>query len=422
VNLKDKHIVVVDTGLALSITQVLARSFGKVSYYLPNDESYPCSDKDEIGTGINGVTRIYELFDCIHLDPKDRTVDCFFFPDIGFSGLQEHLIDLGYPVAGSLCSDLMELDKEKFYKTLAKAGLPVAPTVTIIGTEKLYAYLKTHKNVVVKISKHRGMTETRKVLDLNDAEPWLDDLECKLGRRKMTQKFIVQDMIESDCEIGMDSLCLDGEHPENSMIGIEAKDSGYFGAVVKEFPPIMQNINDAMKPTFARLGFRGFHSNEIRITEKGEAYSIDDTCRQPSPPGELFPEMYKDFSQAIWDLAHDKMPALNPVAKYGAELILTSEWYGKGHWLKVSYPEEIAQFVKLKNFCKKDGDYWIVPNDNDNYIGAVVATGDNPDKVMAQCLEYAGQVKGYKVTFNDSAFCEVSEACKAAEKHGVKIL
>src|SRR5512138_29010 len=155
-DLKSKTVCVVDTGLALHLAQVLARSFGTVLYYLPDSDAYPTVERDEIGTGIEGVTRIYDLYEHIHVDEAERDVDLFFFPDIGFAGMQNHLLELGYAVAGSLYSDIMELDKEKFYKTLGKVGLPVAPTEKVVGTEALRAHLKKHQNVVVKISKHRG--------------------------------------------------------------------------------------------------------------------------------------------------------------------------------------------------------------------------------------------------------------------------
>jgi hypothetical protein len=423
-NLKNKSILIVDTGLATHMAQVMARSFGKVFYFIPDSDAYPETDRDEIGCGIPSVERVHDIYEHIHVDPAERDVDLFFFTDTGFSGLQNLLLEMGYNVAGSLYSDLMELDKDKFYRTLAKIGLPVAPTTKIVGVANLRKHLQKHTEVVVKISKHRGLTETRKVCDYGDAEPWLDDMEANLGMKKDDQIFLVQEMIESECETGMDSLCLDGQHPDNSMMGIEAKDAGYFGCVVKKYPAIIQDINDKMAPIYKKLGYQGMHSNELRITKDGVAYSIDETCRMPSPPGELFFEMYEDnnFAQAIWDLGEGTMPTLKPKAKYGAEIILTSEWYGKGHWLKVSFPKEIEQFVKLKNFCIRDGEYWVIPNDNDGYIGAVVAIGDDPDKVMALCLEYAEQVKGYKVVYSHDVFCDIKESCEAAAKHGIKIL
>lgn len=422
-SLKNKTICIIGTGLDLHLVQSLVPYFKDVLYYLPDSDTFQLPDKEQIGTGILGVTRILDLHEHIHVDPKERDVDLFFFPYIGESGLQEHLRDMGYAVAGSGFSDIMELDRVLFNKTLKKVGLPVAPTEYIKGVDNLRKHLEGKTDLYIKISKYRGLMETMHYEDSEDIDSFFDDLSCKLGVYRDKITFIVQKPIKSECEVGMDSFNLDGEHPKNSLVGIEIKDSGYLCKVFKDMPAILQTVAGKMAPVYDKLGYQGLHSNEVRITANGEAYPIDETCRMPIPPGELFPEMYEpgNFAQALWDIGNGKMPVLNPAAKYGAELIMKSSWYGEKHTLTVRFPKEIAQFVKLRNYCIVDGSYKVIPNDNDGDFGAVVATGNTPDEAISLCLERAKLVKGYRVTYENGVFDDAKKAFEASAKWGIAL-
>jgi len=399
VSLKDKTICIIDHGISIHLAEKLAESYGEVLLYIPNIEAYPCPDRDVIGTGLEGVTRIYDIHDAM----EKGKVDIFFFPDIGFSGMQRHLKEMGFHVCGSGDSDILELDKWFFQEQLEKAGLPTAKTEKIKGIAALKEYLKKKKegDCFIKISFHRGLMETKRWLGEFLSSVWLKDLEVRLGHHAESQVFLVQDKIDSIGEIGMDTFNLDGELPENSLCGLEIKDAGYLCRVFKEQPEILQEVNDKMATVFKKLGMNGQYSTEVRITEKLEGYYIDGTMRMPSPPGELMPEMYKkhNYAQAIWDLAHNKLPVLEPAFLYGAEIIITSSWLEDNHWLPVEFPEECKKYIRLKNYHIMNGKYYIIPNGNGAFLGAAIGMGNTPEEACKMALKYADMVHGEDVKY-----------------------
>ena len=425
-DLKKLTICLVDSGLSTHYAAVMARSYGNVIYYLPDSDSYKKTNRATIGTGIHGVEVVDDdtFFEYVDEGPGNK-IDLFFFPDLGFRGLQDHLRNLDYPIAGSGFSDILETDKLFFYKTLQKAGLPVAPFELVKGLDALRENLGKQKGpVYVKLrdQRYRGITETFKCDDADAVDPVLDDIACTVSDKDDIE-FVVQHPIESKCEIGIDTLCLDGEYPQNSIVGIEGKDSWYIGRVFHAFPEILNPFMDKMAPVHKKLGCSGMYSTEKRITEDGTVYGLDLTERMPSPPGELFPEMYEDgnFAQAIYDLAHDTLPELKPKAKCGVELIITSEWYGKGNRIKVGFPPEIARWVKLKNYCIIDGAAWVLPNDNENYLGAVVAIGDTLEEAAKLANDYAAKIKAYKLVFEDNVIDASKKSRDNAATFGIKL-
>ncbi len=423
-DLSTKTVCLVDTGLALHLAPVLAKSFGQVLYYLPDSDSYKKTDRSQIGTGIEGVHQITDLWSHVQVDASNREIDLFIFPDCSFASEALHLKSLGYRVVSAFRSDLMETDKLLFYETLKAAGLPVAPFEVITGIEPLREHLKGVKGaryIKLRDQKYRGVTETFCCHDAEAIDPVLDEISSIVGQHDDEIQFIVQEPIESCCEIGMDTFNLNGQYADNGLVGIEGKDEWYICKVAPSVPAVMKDSMEKVAGFFAMSGYQGLYSTENRITENGESYFIDATCRMPSPPGELMPEMYAPgcYAQAMWDIGGGDLPVLVPSAKFGVELILTSEWYGKGKWLKVDYPPEIADFVKLKNYCVKDGATWVVPNDNDRYIGAVVGTGNTLEQAAKNATKYAEQVKAHKLNYECDVLAEAQCAIEEAGKHGI---
>ena len=424
-DLKKLTICIVDTGLCLHLAEKLSHSFGRVLYHIPDSNTFQTPNIEQIGTGIEGVERILNLFEYIHVNPEERNVNMFFFTYIGMSWLQDHLRELGYPVGGSGFSDLVELDREKFLKELTKAGLPVAPYKVIKGIDKLRGYLENYDGPMplhIKISKYRGLMESMKYEGLEDIDPFFDDLSCRLGAYKDQLRFIVQEHIKSKCEIGMDSLCLDGESPEEALTGIEGKDSWFIGSFGK-INDILRTISEKMKALYAKLGISGHRSNEVRITEGGKAFPIDETIRVPIPPGALFPEILEDdnYAQALWDIANGRLPVLKSKATHGALIIMKSSWYGEKHPLVVRYPKTLASYLRFRNYCIDEGVTKIIPNDNDADFCEVVAIGKSAEEAMTLCVERAEQVKGYQVKYETNCLCEAMEAVANAAKFGFKL-
>jgi len=206
------------------------------------------------------------------------------------------------------------------------------------------------------------------------------------------------------------------------MCGLECKDAGYVGKIFEKQPDIIDNVNKAMEPTFAKLGIAGFYSTEVRCADATKGYYIDCTPRQPSPPGELMPEMYVKhcFAQALWDLANGRMPVLTPKHKYGAEIILTSSWLEEKHWLPIEFPESAKKYIRLKNHCIRDKKYFIVPNNNGGFFGAAIGFGDTVEAACEMAAKYAEMVQGEDVKYEGGVMKKAQEGIDNMAKIGIK--
>lgn len=424
VNLKDKTILILDKGLTTHYAELMARSYGRVLYFMPDSDTDKKTNRSQIGTGIEGVERITDLWEHIHVNPKDRTVNIIFVPDLDFAGEEDHFKELGYAVAGNGFSGVLETDKLLLYKTLKKLGLPVAPYEKVNSIDELRECLKKKKETVyVKLRNqvYRGVTETFRCDNLDSVEPVIEDIISTVGVLKDDLEFIVQESVPSECEIGIDTLNLDGKCPDHSPLGIEGKNSWMVSVIPPELPEMFKDFMEKMEGPHAKLGCAGQYSTEWRITADGTVHCIDLTERMASPGGEMWPELYEDgcFAQAIWDMAHGIMPVLKPKARIGIELILTSDWYAKGKRVMVSFPKEIARWVRLKNYCIKDGQCWCLPNDNDSYLGGVIAVGETLEEVAKKVTEYAKQINCYKLHFEDDIIGASKKSVECAKKFGI---
>lgn len=427
--LKNKTVFIRDSGNYTYMAERFAREFGTVYYQVPNDEeAYAMTDKDEIGTGIPGVTRINGEDDFWELvDSKPRKVDMFAFFDVGEGGLQNHLRRLGYPVYGSGDAQLLELDKALFNnKVLPKVGLPNEPMDKVRGTQKLREYLKGKKDLYIKVSWHRGIFETVHFVDSDDFEEVLVDIEYRLGKRRTSQEFLIQKPIKSVLEIGKEDWNIDGDYSAYSMVGIEAKDAGYIGKVLKHLPPIFKHVDDKLRPVFKKYGYQGSYATEYRVTDekyssefRGKPYYIDLTAREPSPPGEVRSENYTNFSQCAWDVASGKIPKPQFEAPYVAQMVLLSSWLGEGHWTRFDFPDSIKRWVKLKNYCIKDGKYWVIPNGNGDFAGAAIGIGKTIQEATDNAMKHASQVQAKDLTYKHDVFDGIKKSIAEARKFGI---
>jgi len=427
VDLSKKCVCVIDTGLATHIAQLMAKSFGRVLYHIPDSDAFKKTNKAQIGTGIPGVEKVKDLFNVVQVDQTNRIVDLFIFIDVSMIGLQRHLKALGYPVVGCFGSYQMELEKIFYYETLKSLGLPVADYEVAEGIDDLREKLNARKDFpcFVKLAdqEYRGVTETFPVDDADAIDPVLDDISIVVGRNKDTIKYLTQNKIESKCETGIDTLQVNGQHSNNPLVGIEGKNEWYIAKVVPDVPKVLKEYVNKTASIFETLGMQCPRSTENRITEDGSCYGIDETIRVPEPPGALFPELYEDgdYAQAMWNLGQGIVPVLHPKEKYGVEIIMTSESLKKGLPVKVIFPPELEPFVKLTSYkIEEDGSHWVVPdNDESDFLGAVVATGKSLKEAEKKCREYAEQIKAHKLCYEGDVMTASKEAREKASKFGI---
>lgn len=391
INLKSKTALIWDNGVFTEIAVTLAKSFGRVLYYVPWTSGMPKSNAKLIGYGVEGIERVDEPW------PYFDEIDIWIFPDVYEGGLQDWLVSQGKRVWGCRSGAELEIDRPTSKEASRKLGIDIGPYKVITGLDALRAHLKKHDDQWVKISGTRGDMETFGAKSYEKVEPRLDELEHNMGALKKIMEFTVEEGINDAVETGYDGYTIDGKFPKAAMTGVEVKDEAYLMKTVRwsELPKQVRTVNEKLAPALKRYGYRGFISTEVRCTKDGKAYLIDPCCRAGSPPNELYQVMMENMAEAIWYGAEGIVIEPEFKAKWGAEVLLISEWADQ-NWMHVSFPNKIREFVKLRNFCRIDSEYYVIPQwTGCAEIGAVVALGDTPDEAIENCKKIAEQVEGH---------------------------
>jgi hypothetical protein len=162
-----------------------------------------------------------------------------------------------------------------------------------------------------------------------------------------------------------------------------------------KIPECALEVNTKLAPQLKKYQYRGFLSTEIRKTEDGHAYLIDPCARMGSPPGELYQIIVENLAEVIWYGAEGLLVDPEFAGMWGAELILTSEALADS-WVKVTFPEEYLENVKLRYYTEHEGGYYVIPQANRMpYMGAVVAYGDTAKAAIDKCREIAETIDAF---------------------------
>ena len=415
-NLKTKTVLVCCQPLFVSLAERLARDFAKVYLHVPWGGSFPTMNHGMVGTGLPGVEVVDDIF-----GPHFDEVDLFVFPDLYNAAVQIHLEGLGKRVWGARNAEEMEIYREVCKKKMEELGLPVQPWKVVKGCDALREHLMEHENQHVKIDRWRGVTETFFSPNYAAVEMKIDAIQNDIGAFKDSLEFIVEDDLPDRVEVGIDTICIDGQYPRSTLFGIECKDCGYIGQMVKweDIPEPLRRWNEAFAPLFAEYGCRGSVSNEVRIGKDLEPFMVDATIRAPSPPSELWQELFTNLAEIMWEGAGGVLVEPIPAAKWGVEIILKSHW-ALEHWQPVIYPEEFARQIKLYNCAVVDGKRYVVPQGEDmEEVGAVVGWGDTLEAAMEHAKKAGESIQGYGVKFNIGGAEQVNEEIAKLEEIGV---
>jgi hypothetical protein len=408
-NLKDKTVCIIDHGMYNMVADKLSEYFGKTYYHTPWEQSFPCSNDTLVGRGFPNYERIDDFFD------KMDEIDLFVFTDIFHSGLQTYLRSIGKRVWGSGPGDVMEIDRWGFIQEMQKLGLSVPWTERIIGITELRKYLKTVDDKFVKVqSFFRGDVESFHHVNYDITEALLDKMEFEVGPRKNLIEFIVQDPVKAVVETGYDGYTILGEFPDKCMFGIEIKDKAYIGEVrdYDKIPAQVKEINEILKPLFKKYGYCGFFSSEIRITESGEAFLIDMTCRSPYPPISTMLEVYSNIADIIWNGADGVLVQPEFNAKFGAEVIGKCE-FARTNFVQLFYAEDEQQWIKQPHSCMIDEKVYTVPYRYDlEIVASVVAIADDIETMLDVLNKRCDSIKGNGLNLDCSVLKEAVEQIK----------
>lgn len=409
VDLSDKTCLVYGRkGLYIFLAQKLGQKFKKVWFYLAESAPYPCSRFKGIGTGLPEIERVYSFW------PYVDKADMIFFPDCYDGDLQHYLRDKGHRVFGSGRSEKMELEKDFFLTELERAGLPVAPTHRVKGTDALREHLRHKGAKWLKTPYYREDFETMKYPgDMQQFESKLQDVEHRIGDyASKTIEILIQNVLKKEAEGGYDGFCVNGKYTKNCLVGYEIKDRGLLGKVFAETPESIDKVNQAVAPLYKRLGYNGHLSTEIIFTGDGKGYFIDATQRAPSPPSEAMSQHIVNYAEVAWLCAGGILPTPRWDNPYIAEVILRSPWHEE-HELIVDVPAEFADNVKLKNHLREGGKYRCIPAGNGSFFGAVTASGKTYKEAAAKAMEIAKAVKADDLETDTTLFDEAEEQIEA---------
>jgi len=305
----------------------------------------------------------------------------------------------------------LELDRDGSKQLLAELGIKTGHYAVVCGLDALREYLTQHENQFVKVSTTRGDMETFRSDNYDLIEPKLDELEHTLGAKKKIMEFIVEDAIEPAVEVGYDGFTIDGQFARGAMFGVEVKDKALMMKTARydDIPSVLRDINAKLAPVFKACRMRSFWSSEVRVTPDCEGYLIDPCPRLGSPPGELFQIMVSNWPDIIWAGAEGNLVEPHFEGKWGAELLIISEWADK-NWQAIQFPKSMRDNVKLRNCCIIDGRYYVVPQAvGVPEIGAVVAIGNSRKEAIDECNRIAEKVTGYYISVENGMLDEAAD-------------
>ena len=405
----------VDNGLFLPLCQKLAPSFKRMIYWAEWEEGFPSINKRIIGDGFEGIDRVDEIW------THKNEIDLFIFGDIYRSALELELEAQGKLVWGSRNGDQLETQRGTFLRVLQEIGLPVPKFEEVTGLNQLRWVLHDREDVYLKMSKYRGSFETCHWRSWSQDEGMLDALAVKFGPLKDLMTFYVFDALNTELELGVDTFCIDGHFPNLMLHGLEAKDKGYLGGVMKrdDLPEQLRDVLDAFGPVLGKEHYRNAFSMEVRDVE-GTGYPIDATCRFPVPGVGAEMELIGNLPEIIVAGAAGELVEPEMRAQFAAECVLTAK-SDKHGWCVVDFPESVKPFVKCGDSCEVDGRICFPPDEkHDEEIGWIFATGDTIEETVEAMKERVKLLPDGVHACTESLFDLLKEA-EAAKSEGIEI-
>lgn len=416
-DLSDLTVCTVDYGTFIGLAQCMGRQVKKSLYYSPYETEYRNIESCVYGDGMSQIERVDEYMD--HLGE----VDLWLFPDIGYGGLQRHLLSLGKLVWGSRGASDLELYRTRFLKVIAECGLEVPGYVVCRGLTELSDHLKQVKDKWVKVNRYRDQMETWHHIDYRHSERMLESLACAFGPMKEHIVFVVQDAINDALEVGYDGWAITGEDgqmqfPPLSYQGYEKKNQLYLGSARRydELPSAVREVNDKISPALARYGYRNMWATEIRI-QSDVAYFIDPTARMAGQTMEHQLLTCENLPEVIYEGSQGNViePHFDKPFAVEATLHLPADCEA---WRTLEVPDGAEQCVVFYHCCFEDGAYHFPPAKNDE-VGVVCGHGDTIEEAIEDLKSNFELFKDTPVTIELSGFADLIEQIDDAEKQNV---
>lgn len=417
-DLADLTVCTVDYGTFIGLAQCMGKQVKKSLYYSPYETEYRNIETCVYGDGMSHIERVDDFMGDL------GEIDLFLFPDIGYGGLQKHLLSLGKLVWGSRGASDLELYRTRFLKVIAECGLEVPPYVVCRGLTELSEVLKKTTDKWVKVNRYRDQMETWHHIDWRHSERMMESLACAFGPLKEHVVFVVQEAINDALEVGYDGWAITDNNgqlqfPPLSYQGYEKKNQLYLGSArrYEELPSAVREINEKISPALACYGYRNFWATEIRIKD-GIPHFIDPTARMAGQTMEHQLLTCENLPEVIYEGAKGNVaePKFETPFAVEATLHLAGECED---WRTVAVPEDAEHCAVFYHCCFEDGAFHFPPSKNDE-IGVVCGHGDTIEEAIENLKDNFELFKDTPVTIELSGFADLIEQIEDAESQGVK--
>lgn len=421
-NIQNKTALVFDYGSYISLAQRLSREdgFGKVYYFVPLiHNGFPTHKPYDIGRNVEGIIKVDEWASVIN------EVDIVVFPDVYEPALQVYFKSIGKAVFGSKYAGELEYDRVLLKKKIEELGLPINDYWIAKGVDELESILMSEKDVYVK-SSLRGDCETFHSTNYLLSKGELGRMRSNLGAYANEETYVVEGHIESQAEVGIDTFCINGDYPTDTLTGVEIKDTGYYGRVVKydSLPQQLKIVTDKFSNTFRESKYCSFHSNEVIIGQDKKGYLIDCTNRAPNPPSDLMMEIYTNLPEIIWMVGNGLVPSLEYKYTHGVQFIIKSE-LAKTDASPIIVPDEYKDFVKIKNLTIDDDGVWYYTPLGEVQmceIGSVIGVGNTMREAINMATKIADSLQGFDIKINTDCIDKVKEQIGRLKAIGIHYL
>ncbi len=385
--------LVFDCGLYCSQANALAEGGkNKVYYYTPWTSKDPHYKDYIIGKGFEHLEKVLYFEDYI-----DRA-DCIVFFDVHGNSLCNYLRKL-YPkksIWGAGLGERLENDRVALKEWCASFGLPVNKYEVIRGVVKLRSYLQKNKNKYVKINIFRGDMESFYAKEYDSVEMVLDSIEDALGPHKEEYDFIVEEAVETEVEIGVDTI-FNGTDYIGGFCGYELHKNLYMAHVwndLSDLPSSMEETLSAFQPLFQKMNYRGAMSTEEKVVSPSEHYFLDACMRLPNPLSALYPVMIENWAEVVYKVGLGQPVELDIKYKYVGAFALTSNYCDK-NYVKVDIDPKHRDDVRYQMVCGRKDHVYTVPGWS--IAGIVIAGGGSVDEVLSKLKENVQYIEGHGI-------------------------
>lgn len=375
--------LVFDCGLYSEQANALAQGGkNRVFYYTPWTSKDPHYKDFVIGKGFEFIEKI------LYFEDHIEEADCIVFFDVHGNSFCNYLRKK-YPnksIWGAGLGERLENDRVALKEWCKTFGLPVGKYEVVKGVVNLKNYLKKNKEKYIKINIFRGDMESFYAKDFDSVEMVLDSIEDALGPHKEEYDFIVEDKIDTEVEIGVDTI-FNGTGYVGGFCGYELHKNLYLAHTWEEtsdLPVPLAETLDAFQPLFQKFNYRGAMSTEEKIVSEKEHYFLDACMRLPNPLSALYPVMIENWAEVVYKVGKGEEVALDIRHKYVGAFALTSIHCDK-NYVKVDIDPRHRDDVRYQMVCGRKDLVYTVPGWS--IAGIVIAGGNTVDEVLGKLKE-----------------------------------